>query len=145
MSERRRGSLNEILSGQLYQRGQFLSWPHAQKMRLLEEHKIHTVFNLWHKVDPDLSPTELNITYITWLCSPSHVPMGAEEMIHLACKRLKYGAVLIHCEAGRGRSVWFSTRVLAQFKCIPRHEAWEQIKLACPGHKLTPTLLEDLK
>jgi len=139
-----RAGVAVVLPHQLYQRGQFLSWPYAQKWRLLEEHSITTIVNMWHRVDSDLSSDALGRLYVCWHCSPSAVPTDTDEMIALAVRRMETGAVLVHCEAGRGRSVWFCARLVAARCGIPRAEAWASVQRSVPNHNLTPTLLGDL-
>lgn len=140
-----RASLNEVIPGKLYQRGQFLTWPHPQKWRLLEEYKITLVVNLWSKVDPDLSTNTHGRVYLNWVCSPSEVPENADLLIGIVASAIEQGfCALIHCEAGRGRSVWLSGKVLAEVENLAGKEALSRIEKAVPGHNLTDTLMRDL-
>src|ERR1700693_5171723 len=119
-----RAGVNVILEGKLYQRGQFLTWPFKQKWKLLDQYGITFVVNLWSKVDPDLSSSKLGQTYLNWVCSPSDVPDNATLLVNIIAGMIDVGAVvLVHCEAGRGRSVWLSARVLAEIEGITRSEA----------------------
>lgn len=141
-----RAGLNEIIKCRLYQRGQFLTWPAKQKLMLLERHGVTTVVNLWSKIDPDLSSDALDRVYINWVCSPSAVPPGADAMIALIVDLMnREHCVLIHCEAGRGRSVWLTTRVLAAYRGMSRVAALEKVLIAVPSADLTVALKEDLK
>ena len=100
-----------ILEDRIYQRGQFLTWPRDQKVEMLRRNGIDVVVNMWSKVDPDLSGECL---YVCWECSPSALPADAEHMISFLLGLLAADhRVLVHCEAGRGRSVWLATRLLA--------------------------------
>jgi len=140
-----RASANTIIEGKLYQRGHFLTWPAAQKWRMLENAGITMVVNLWSKVDPDLSGEEQGRIYLCWLCSPSAVPHDADLMTEIVANLIMAGhCALIHCEAGRGRSVWFSARVLAVVNSLSGARALELTKLACPSYKLNPPLINDL-
>jgi protein-tyrosine phosphatase len=140
----KRASVNEILPGRIYQRGQFLTWPYEQKWRLLEELGIDVVVNLWSKVDPDLSSGDLGRMYLCWLISPSEVPDHAEAFIGFLAYLVNQGKkILIHCEAGRGRSVWLATRILAAVEGITRAEALSRVE-ATMHHSLTIVLQENL-
>jgi protein-tyrosine phosphatase len=113
---------------------------------LLKRNRIDLVVNMWSKVDPDLSSEQQGFIYINWLCSPSVVPPDANLMTHMVASLIKAGhRALIHCEAGRGRSVWFSARVLSAVEGIPGAEALERVKAACPSYKINPPLIKDLK
>lgn len=145
MEQAQRAALRTIIPGKLYQRGQFLTWPYNQKHRLLREHGITFVVNLWHKIDPDLSSSQLGWLYLNWLCSPSHVPPAADLMTNFVTLALEDGhRVLVHCEAGRGRSVWFVTRVLATYRNIPGPAALAEVETSVPNHNLRSDLREDL-
>jgi protein-tyrosine phosphatase len=136
----------EIIPGKLYQRGQFLTWPAAQKRGLLDRMKVDTVVNLWSKVDPDLSSEKLGFTYLCWLTSPSAVPEGADVLVEVVARRLEHGGcALVHCEAGRGRSVWLAARVFSRYTGCGRPAALDHVRQCVPGLKLTAALLEDLK
>jgi protein-tyrosine phosphatase len=141
-----RAGAAEISPGKLYQRGNFLKWPYAQKHRLLTTLGVTMVVNMWGKVDPDLSTEDQGRTYLNWLCSPSSVPPNADLYIQFITDAMKAGHnVLVHCEAGRGRSVWMAARLLAAYEGIPKREALARVQVAVPGHKLTPTLRADLE
>ncbi len=140
----KRASINEILPGRIYQRGQFLTWPYEQKKRLLEQLGIDVVVNLWSKVDPDLSSGSLGRVYLCWPTSPSEVPECADLFVEFLVNLVRVGKrILIHCEAGRGRSVWLSARVLADVEGIPRAEALRRIS-SIMHHSLTLALMGDL-
>jgi protein-tyrosine phosphatase len=141
-----RASANTVLPGKIYQRGNFLSWPRRQKERLLSELGVTIVVNMWAKMDADLSwENDTGRIYLQWHTSPSEVPPDADLFVLWLSALLNRGhVVLIHCEAGRGRSVWLSTRLLAQFTGTSRPIAWEAVKIAVPNQDVTATLLADL-
>lgn len=141
-----RMSAREIVPGLLYQRGQFLTWTADQKMRMLGDRGITTVVNLWSKVDPDLSNMGDEFLYLCWLTSPHKIPSGVRHMAALIAYRMENsGAVLIHCEAGRGRSVWLCARVVAAHKGWTHKHALDYVESVFPNHSLRPELLEDLR
>ena len=146
-SERKRNGVATFLPGRLFQRGNFLNWPAAQKRQMLDELGVTVVLNLWLKVDPDLSPLthQYGLAYFNWHISPSVLPKDSEVMVEFLGKMLDRGHVLlVHCEAGKGRSVWLSTRLLARQLGIPKARAWEMAKLRVPGHSVHGPLLADL-
>lgn len=121
-----RAALNEIIPHRLYQRGQFITWPYEQKKRTLDRHGVTIVVNLWAKVDPDLARDDTGRVYLNWVCSPSELPPDADATVAYLANLLARGRVervlgedkagynhcaLIHCEAGRGRSVWLTARL----------------------------------
>ena len=140
-----RAQANEVIKGKLYQRGQFLTWPYEQKREMLKRYGIDVVVNLWSKVDPDLSGG--GVIYINWETSPSDLPRDADLMVNYLMRLIQDGhCALIHCEAGRGRSVWLTTRVLAALGGIGNDEALQQIRGGLiPSDSLKGELLEDLK
>jgi hypothetical protein len=139
-----RGGVNEILPGVLYQRANMLKWPKEQKEKLLDELGITVVVNLWSKVDPDMShPSRIYLNYPMTSKSPdentAHVMTAAVVDLLLAGHK-----VLIHCEAGRNRSVWLTTRVVARMKAWSIREAGAHVYAAVPGAKLRPELADNL-
>lgn len=138
----RRG-VNEIVPGKLYQRGHFLTWPAADKARMLDELGITVVVNLWNKVDPDLSGR----TVINWPISGAKVPPEADAMVALVSRLVTEGhVVLVHCEAGKNRSVWFCARLLTQaFGPATRGtKVLEAVLRKVPGAKMRPELEKDI-
>lgn len=141
----KRAGVHEIIPGKLYQRGQFLTWPYKQKRALLDRYSITMVVNLWSKIDSDLSPEEHNRIYLNWYCSPSEIPPNAGLLINWLVDALQARyRILIHCEAGKGRSVWLTTRVVASYLNISTEAALTKVESVLK-HDLTETLLLDLK
>lgn len=111
----RRG-VNEVIPGKLYQRGHFLTWTHEQKHQMLLELGITVVVNLWNHVDPDLSRDIEGVLYLNYVASPSRVPPEADLLVAFLTGLLKSGhRLLVHCEAGRGRSVWLCGRLVRSY------------------------------
>ncbi|HEY6568578.1 MAG TPA: dual specificity protein phosphatase family protein [Actinomycetota bacterium] len=145
VTNRKRQGVNAIIPGLLYQRGHFLTWPHERKMTMLEELGISVVINLWHRVDSDLSQDIPGTFYINAPMSPSAMPRDARSLLDFAGKLLAAGHVtLVHCEAGKGRSAWFATRLMAERLGISKAEAWQIVQQAVPGNSVHGPLLRDL-
>jgi protein-tyrosine phosphatase len=141
-----RAGANTIVDGRLYQRGQFLTWPHAQKWGLVERLGVTLVVNMWSKADPDLSCDRQGWVYLCWPTSPSEVPGGADAVVGFVANLVGAGyCALVHCEAGRGRSVWMAARVLSVLEGIPRKDALRRVELLVPSHNLTVALRRDLE
>lgn len=105
-----------------------------------DSYGVDTVVNLWSKIDPDLSPEALGLTYINWHTSPSDVPADWREMVSFLTAWLHRGhTLLVHCEAGRGRSVWLCGWLLRTFEGLTGPEALARLE-GLINHNLTPTL-----
>ena len=138
-----RAGFNEIIPALLWQRGQFLTWPAEQKRAALEERGIKIVVNLWHKIDTDLSPgaKDYGRVYIHWHLSPSQPAKGTNLMVEMLVSLLNRGnGMLIHCEAGRGRSVWLTTELVRRYSGMSYDEAYAFVKARVPGADVRPEL-----
>jgi protein-tyrosine phosphatase len=77
--------------------------------------------------------------------SPSAMPDDGAAIIELVARLLRGGhTVLVHCEAGKGRSVWMATRLLARDMGLPRRQAWQMVQGLVPNHSVHGPLLDDL-
>lgn len=124
-----RGSVIEVMPG-MYQRANFLSWPYRQKEEVLRRYGITVVFNLWNKVDPDLSG---QVLYVNWPIRGNAMPEHADLMVDFAASLLVSGEqILIHCEAGVNRSAWFCAAVMAKARGITYDQAVEKVKMRIP-------------
>lgn len=105
---RGRNSVNEIIPGKLYQRGQILTWQREKKYRMLEEYGIRTVVNFWPKIDSDMGEAGVNYIHIPAVQSEqmldSRVLLAADWVSQMIDQE---GPVLVLCEAGVTRSVYF--------------------------------------
>ncbi len=142
----KRSSINEIIPGKLFQRGQILTWQREVKLKFLREHGITTIVNFWPKIDPDFSDFPLNM----YLYLPSDKSnMMLEKRISLAAsfiaKSIKQGEkCLIMCEAGVTRSVFFCILVIAKLEELSLSESYNKVKEKIPGLKLKSFMLEFL-
>lgn len=137
-----RASFNEVIPALLWQRGQFLTWPASRKRRALAERGIRVVVNLWHKIDPDLSPEDHEAIYINWHISPSDpAPRVAAPMLDMLANLLREGhGMLVHCEAGRGRSAWLCTELVREYTGMSWDESYAFVRARVPGADVRPEL-----
>jgi protein-tyrosine phosphatase len=140
-----REGVTEIIPGRLYQRGHFLTWSAERKQKMLAEHGIGVVVNLWQKVDPDLSST--GVLYVNWPIPGGRPPAFAEEMVSLLVRHLRMGIpVLVHCEAGVNRSVWLCARLLHAYDgVLTGPQTVQAVANLMPGARMRPGLKEDIE
>ncbi len=144
--KRKRAGLSEVIPGQLYQRGRFQSWPRKQKDRVLEEHNIGLVVNLWSKVDPEVSGDTRRM-YLHWPIYGNQSPNRdqLDAVVKLIANTMDRGqAVLIHCEAGVNRSCFLVACVVAAVHHMNGDWAFKQIKDTCGKVKINPKLVATL-
>lgn len=124
-----RSGLNEILPGKLYQRGQILTWQREKKYSILQEYGIRTVVNFWPKIDPDMG--EAPVDNYLFLAAPRSLQMlerrmekGADLVANLA----QTAPVLVLCEAGVTRSVYFCVLVLSRLEGLTLAAAYDRVR-----------------
>ncbi len=145
--KRRRAALNEVIPGKLYQRGRFEGWPQKQKERVLKEHNIGMVVNLWAKMDPEVA----NDTRILYLFYPIYgnkppPPGMLKILVQLIREQIRYGlAVLIHCEAGVNRSCFLSACVVAELEGMCGEAALGYIGGVCGKVKIHKNLQDTVR
>lgn len=139
-----RHSVNKI-SETLYQRGQILSWQPDVKEAFFKEHRISVVVNFWPKLDHDLTVCPSIKQYMFLPCNRSqmmlspHIITAAKYVARLMNDN---EGVLVLCEAGVTRSVFFC--VLAhkyQWK-ISTINAYKTVSCSIPKIKLKPFMME---
>jgi protein-tyrosine phosphatase len=134
-----RAGVNEILPGQLYQRGNFLAWPAAQKHEMLKELGIDLVLNVWLKVDPDLS----GMMYLNVPLLSRSVPPAFDYVCRaVAASILKGHVALVHCEAGKNRSVFACARIVMLLNKWSADQAMDYVLQRVPNAKVNDHLLE---
>lgn len=134
-----RGAFNEIISGKIYQRGQVYTWTLDKKRLAFEEHGVKAVLNLWPKTDPDMAC--LNLDWYSQLYCPRSEETLRPSVLLMAeytaeWVRTAPGALLILCEAGKTRSVFFSILVVAKLKHITFTAARDEVLAAVPRSSL---------
>lgn len=140
-----RNGVNEIVPGKIYQRGAILTWPLATKLAVVTDLNIGLIVNFWPKLDPNIESLP---------CAYWHIPVEENRLmlqpwiVGLAQPALDFAgdaAILVLCEAGRGRSVFFSA-LLARYCAGPcGANLLEFIQSRVPGHSLKPELQTYLK
>jgi len=140
-----RKAINEVLSGKIYQRGQILTWPLQDKFDLMNELNIRIVVNFWSKLDPDLSDSPVEL----YMYMPKRRSIGMlDKDVELAAKmvadmiREKDCAVLILCEAGKTRSVFFTILVVKYWFSIPIRAAYTYVNNIITKHSLKDFMIK---
>ena len=145
-SRHQRKHVNVILPGQVYQRGQILSWSREDKLALLREYNIRVVVNFWPKLDPDFSGDVLDL-YMYAPNSRSLGMLGNGNNVLAAAgshylKSKPGSAALILCEAGKTRSVFFCVLLLCNLLGVQLKEALAIVEQAVPNHSLKQFMLD---
>lgn len=124
-----RGALNVVLPGKVYQRGQILSWQRDKKYALLREYGIGTVVNFWPKLDPDMGEAPVD-TYLHLACPRSEQVLEerVERAVPFVASLAARAPVLVLCEAGVTRSVYFCVRLVAELEGLSLPAAHARVK-----------------
>lgn len=140
-----RKAVNEIIPGKIYQRGQILTWKYLDKVALLEELNIGLVVNFWPKIDADL--TDVWYFHLPTARSKDMLSEDILFMAQVVSEMLKHTdkAALILCEAGKTRSVYFSTLLMVEYLGITERQALAKISKIVPQHKLKIFMLDKMK
>ena len=140
MSERTRETAIEIVPGKLYQRGEFRNWSYEAKRRMFTRLGITDIVNLWGKIDPDCE----GYGYHVWPELKSNAfPHELWTWVDLGLAPLldKNHCLLVHCEAGRGRSVAVCAALLTHiYSGLDGEGALELMLNKVPGLKVHPAL-----
>ena len=135
-----RKAVNEIMVGRLYQRGNMLSWPRSDKVKLFKERNISIVVNLWTKMDLDMSSIPLDC-YL-YLPTPRSKDMIrrrillAAEMVAKMMAADRKAATLVLCEAGVTRSVFFCVLLEHYLHNMPLPAAYMKVVGCLPKHRM---------
>jgi len=141
-----RKGVNEIWPKLIFQRGQIMSWSLPEKVKFFQIHNIGMVVNFWSKLDADMS--EAGVIYV-YAPTPHSEDMLDEDKFILADYVANYihssshKAVLILCEAGKTRSVFFTILVLSRAVNIPKLAAYRIVDSKVK-HSLKGFMLEYL-
>lgn len=137
-----RNAVNEIVPGKIYQRGQILTWQREKKYRILSDLGIRYVVNFWPKLDPDLAEADID----GYFCLPAvRSEQMLEPRIEVAARWIarlcKDKPVLVLCEAGVTRSVYFCVLVTSLLLQIPLHVAKDRVVAQTGRTSLKPFML----
>ena len=141
-----RKGVNEIVQGRIFQRGQIMSWSLPEKVKFFEMHKIGMVVNFWSKLDADMSEAGVIYVYDPTPHSERMLDFDKKVLANYVVNWLKLtpgNAVLILCEAGKTRSVYFSILVLSTYLGIPLLSAYNIVNSKIK-HSLKGFMLEEL-
>lgn len=123
-----RGEFYALVENRIYQRGQVLTWARERKYKRFKEMNIKGVVNLWGKMDPDMG--EIGLDFYLHLPSDSSEESMRGENFQLAVESAasyldhnRNSAVLILCEAGVTRSVFFAISLKALLLGITYQQA----------------------
>ncbi len=125
--------------GQIFQRGHFLTWPHARKWQMINDLNIDVIVNLWVKTDSDLS----GISYLNFPMPGDEVPHWSQPVVALL-EGMVNANLLIHCEAGVNRSAWLCARILMARYEMTGEQAYGRVMIAHPKARIHSTLKYDL-
>lgn len=127
-----RGGVNIIIPDLVLQRAQILSWALDEKREFFRRHNITVVVNFWSKLDADMSEC-WGVRYL-YIPRPSSrgmldpdIPVLAQAVLQLV--RASGGKVLVLCEAGKTRSVYFSLILMSLHWNIPLREALTRLTI----------------
>ena len=116
METKRRSSVNVIIPARLFQRAQIYTWSREAKQRCFEEISLTAIVNFWPKLDPEWGDAGLD--WIMQISTPRsegmllrHVQQAAESVADYLL--IKDKSVLVLCEAGKTRSVFFCVLVVS--------------------------------
>lgn len=137
-----RNSINTIIPGKLYQRGQILTWQREKKYAILREYGIQTVVNFWPKLDSDLGEAGINYLHFPAVQSSQMLDSRIELASRLVSQLCEQTPVLVVCEAGKTRSVYFCILVVSLILKCPLLEAKELVTKKLRGTSLKNFMLE---
>lgn len=142
-----RKAINTIIPNRVYQRGQVLTWPREDKAHLVQSMGVQVVVNFWPKLDPDWG--EIPVWY--WHL-PSNRAMGMLEpkMLSIAEHLAKFleeynTSALVLCEAGKTRSVFFSTLLVKHLRGVSYLDALAYMNYTLPNHRMKDFMVDWLK
>ena len=115
----------------------------AQKDGILDDLGIDTIVNFWPKLDQNLESR-----WVLHMATNSSRAMLDEDirlMAETVALLLEVGrTVLVLCEAGKTRSVYFSILVVSFYFDINYTEALKYVEERVPNHRLKNFMLEEL-
>lgn len=143
MATTARSGINEIIPGKLYQRGKLFTWQYPYKKERLEELGIDVIVNFWPKLDCNLE--EWWVLQLSTNRSIDMLNSDIDIMAETVAMLIEDGkTVLVLCEAGKTRSVFFTVLVVSYLNGIDLTEALEIVEEAVPNHRLKKFMLDHI-
>ncbi len=142
----RRGGVN-VITPTILQRGQILSWSLEDKREFFQRHGITMVVNFWSKLDHDFSECwGVTYHYIPRPDSRGMLEPDIQQLAHFVVNHLATipgSRVLVLCEAGRTRSVYFCVLLYALQNKVSLREAYRAVDAVLQGrHSLKSFMME---
>lgn len=132
------------------QRSNILTWSLEDKRRLFRSNRVGLVVNFWSKLDPDMSECH-DVSYLYMPKTDAGESMLGADIDPLAdfvvawLQRYPDRSVLVLCEAGRGRSVYFSCVLYAKYTGCSTADAMAHVVRTLGGrHSMKPFLMAHL-
>lgn len=139
-----RGAVNEVTS-QIIQRGQVFTWEREVKRTRFRAWGVTAVVNFWPKTDAELG--ELGLDFAMQVSLPrsemvldDHVSSAA-DMVAGYLLGHDSRRVLVLCEAGKTRSVFFSVLLVKRTLGLSYAESLSRVRSVVRGLELKPAML----
>jgi hypothetical protein len=146
---KKRSAVNVVLPGRIFQRGQIFTWTRTVKAQCFEDLGLRSVVNFWPKIDSDLA--DMGLDWYWQLSTPRSEGMLSPHIHQAAASVADYLTlpdtnVLVLCEAGKTRSVFFCILVMANlFREQSYAQILKRVEVAIPGISLKGFMLEWIK
>jgi predicted permease len=140
-----RAGVNTIVSEKLYQRAQVYTWSREAKVNAFREWGIRAVINFWPKLDPEMC--DMDLDWVWQVSAPrslmmlgDHIDLAAEAATAYLKSR-QDRRLLVLCEAGKTRSVYFCVLVVQKLLGLDSQQALKLVLGVVPTAKLKPAML----
>lgn len=143
-----RKGVNSMAGGRVLQRGQVMTWSLSEKKQFFEQHNIGMVVNFWSKLDADMGECyDVQYVYVPTPHSKDIMDISNSVLADYVSLWLAMGDrnVLVLCEAGKTRSVFFCVLLLSTFQTTSMTQALKEVEKTIPGHKLKADMLRYIK
>lgn len=137
-----------IILRRIHQRAQIMTWSLDEKRTFLAQHNISMVINFWSKLDADMSECPVTYIYVPTPHSKDMLAMNNTILAEFVSKWLVMNPesnVLVLCEAGKTRSVFFCVLLVSLWQDITLVEALKLVTRVIPGHRLKQFMLDYIR
>ena len=124
-------TMNEVVAGELYQRGKFMDDPLPKKLALLKKYGVNVVFNWWHTADTEIMPFLDHYEHHYFQDSEKELPEEwlVEMSVKIADMIDNGDTVLSHCFGGNNRSGIINALVTMElYEGLTGAEAMEMVR-----------------